>query len=108
MTEQLSTYLNDELYEKYAMYYTCILRSISNPAQRYVGHTADPMTLSWSRRRRSVLRSSTHSRTRGGYLRKTWRNRGKHEVRPGAWHLGFTAHVEPQIWYNAGVLSRKE
>ena len=41
MTEQLSTYLNDELYEKDAMFYTYILRSISNPAQRYVGHTAD-------------------------------------------------------------------
>ena len=24
------------------------------------------------------------ARTRGGYLRKTWRNRGKNEVRPGA------------------------
>ena len=23
------------------MYYTCILRSISSPAQRYVGHTAN-------------------------------------------------------------------
>ena len=37
MKEQLGTYLN----EKDAMYYTYILRSISNPAQRYVGHTAD-------------------------------------------------------------------
>ena len=31
------------------------------------------------------------ARTRGGYLRKTWRNRGKNEVSPGAWHLGFVA-----------------
>ena len=29
------------------------------------------------------------ARRRGGYLRKTWRNRGKNEVRPGAWPLGF-------------------
>ena len=29
------------------------------------------------------------ARTRGGYLRKTWRNRGKNEVRPGAWPHRF-------------------
>ena len=28
------------------------------------------------------------ARTHGRYLRKTWRNRGKNEVRPGAWPLG--------------------
>ena len=41
MAEQLSTCLNNKLYEKAAMFYTYILRSVSNSAQRYVGHTAD-------------------------------------------------------------------
>ena len=34
------------------------------------------------------------ARTRGGYLRKTWRNRGKNEVRLGAWHLGLLTRLE--------------
>ena len=49
------------------------------------------------------------ARTRGGYLRKTWRNRGKNEVRPGAWHhrfcrginvvLGATAIYPILMWF---------
>ena len=35
------------------------------------------------------------ARTRGIYLRKTRQNRIKNEVRPGAWHLGLPAHLQP-------------
>ena len=33
------------------------------------------------------------ARTRGGYLHKTRHNRGKNEVRPGAWPLGFSTTI---------------
>ena len=33
------------------------------------------------------------ARTRGGYLRRAMRNRGKDEVRPAAWPLGFLTEI---------------
>ena len=34
------------------------------------------------------------ARTHVRYLRKTWRNRGKNEVRPGVWHLRILRRSE--------------
>ena len=40
-------------------------------------------------RHRHSLTMSRGPTPRGKHLRKTWLNRGKNEVRPGAWPLGF-------------------
>ena len=49
------------------------------------------------------------ARTRGGYLHKTRRNRGKNEVRLGAWHLGFLtrACVAPLPHCHSGAFFEK-